>query len=291
VTAPRIIGDWGNSRLRLWRLLDGAVMERRDGPGIAAVSDPADALVTALGGWDARQVVLCGMAGARNGLHEAPYLPCPAGVAEWASRAVEFELAGRRIAIASGLTQTESASHPDLMRGEETQIFGAVVRHPALASGRHLIVLPGTHSKWAWLVDGRIDSFRTFITGELFEMLKRSSLFTVGDPEAEMDMEAGFSDGLSRHSGRAELSSLLFEARSAQLVEDRSPGWASGFVSGILIGAEIAEMQPGDGVTLIAEPNLAALYARALALRGLNSVRLDSEGCTIAGLGLLDAGD
>lgn len=291
MAAARIIGDWGNSRLRLWRLQEGAAMERRDGPGIAAVTDPVEALVTALGGWDARQVVLCGMAGARNGLHEAPYLPCPAGVAEWASRTTEFDLAGRRIAIASGLIQRVGAGRPDVMRGEETQVFGAVVRHPPLTLGRHLVALPGTHSKWVWLVDGRIDSFRTFMTGELFEMLKRSSLFAVDASADETDMEAGFQDGLARQPERAKLSSLLFEARSAQLVEEKSPGWAKGFVSGILIGAEIAEMQPGDGVTLIAEPNLAARYARALAHRGLNSVRLDSEGCTIAGLGLLDADD
>jgi len=291
VSRDRVIGDWGNSRLRLWSLLDGVVTARRDGPGIPAVTDPAEALVTALGDWEAQRVVLCGMAGARNGLREAPYLPCPAAVAEWASRTTDFALAGRRITIAAGFVQPAKGGRSDVMRGEEALVFGAIARHPPLASGKHLIVLPGTHSKWVWLADGRIASFRTFITGELFDLLKHSSLFATGGSSVEADTEEGFSNGLARRAARAELSSLLFEARSAQLVEGKSAGWASGFVSGVLIGAEIEEMQPDGTLTVIAEPTLARRYSRAFAHYGLGPTLLDAEGCTIAGLRLLDADD
>jgi 2-dehydro-3-deoxygalactonokinase len=238
----------------------------------------------ALGNWEAEEIVLCGMAGARNGLHETPYVPCPVDAATWASRASGFELGETSLAIAPGVVSSQSG--PDVMRGEETQLFGAMVLHPALAAGRHCVVLPGTHSKWATLADGRIEAFRTFMTGELFDLLQRSSLFTAGSERAEADAEAGFADGLAR---RGALSSLLFEARSAQLVEDRSAGWAGGFVSGALIGAEIAEMEPQGPVTVIAEPELAARYSRALAHHGLESAILDAEQCTIAGLRLLDA--
>jgi 2-dehydro-3-deoxygalactonokinase len=284
VSGARVIGDWGNTRLRLWRLADGSVAARREGPGIAQVEDPAAALMEALGNWEAKAIVLCGMAGARNGLHEAPYLPCPADAATWASRVSGFELGETSLAIAPGVVSSQAS--PDVMRGEETQLFGAMVLHPALAAGGHCVVLPGTHSKWATLSDGRIETFRTFMTGELFQLLQRSSLFAAGGEHAEADVEAGFAKGLAR---RGALSSLLFEARSAQLVGGKSAGWGSGFVSGVLIGAEIAQMVPRGPVTIIAAPELAARYSRALVHHGLEPTILDAEECTIAGLRLLDA--
>jgi 2-dehydro-3-deoxygalactonokinase len=278
------MGDWGNTRLRLWRLERGSVAERREGPGIALVRDPAAALTAALGDWEGTATVLCGMAGARNGLREAPYVSCPADAAVWASHALEFQLDGASVAIAPGLAASDG--RPDVMRGEETQLFGAMALNPFLATGRHCVVLPGTHSKWVTLADGCIANFRTFMTGELFELLQESSLFAArGDP-VEADVEGGFDAGLAR---RGALSSLLFEARGAQLVNGKSAGWARGFVSGVLIGAEIAAMEPHGRVTAIAEPALAARYARALSRSGLEAARLDAEECTIAGLGLLDA--
>lgn len=279
-----VIGDWGNTRLRLWRLDNGTVAERREGPGIAQVKDPAAALMQALANWDVEAIVLCGMAGARNGLREAPYLPTPADAANWVSRAITFELTDGFVTIAPGVMSSQA--NPDVMRGEETQLFGAMALHPALATGRHCAVLPGTHSKWATLADGRIESFRTFITGELFDLLQRSSLFAAGGGPVEADVEAGFADGLAR---RGAATSALFEARCGQLVGGKSAGWARGFVSGVLIGAEIAEMQPQGAATIIAEPELAARYSRAFAHQGLDAAILDAEECTIAGLRLLDA--
>jgi 2-dehydro-3-deoxygalactonokinase len=260
------------------------VADRREGPGIAQAGDPGAALEAALGGWKADKVVLCGMAGARNGLREAPYVECPAELGVWKSEVLEFAVGGRAVAIAPGVALPDG--RPDVMRGEETQLFGAMANYPALATGRHCVVLPGTHSKWATLADGRIESFRTFMTGELFDLLQRSNLFAAGGEQGEADMEAGFADGLARGGA---LSSSLFEARSAQLVNGKSAGWASGFVSGMLIGAEIAEMKPAGAVTIIAEPDQAGRYSRALVENGVEPTILDAEECTIAGLRLLDA--
>ena len=263
------------------------VAERREGPGIAAVSDPPTTLMATLGDWSPARVALCGMAGARNGLREAPYLPCPAAAADWGAKAIEFDLAGSTVAIAPGLADHARA---DVMRGEETQVFGAIAQNRALQLGEHLLVLPGTHSKWVRLADARIVSFRTFITGELFGLLERSSLLAAGGSAPDADMEEGFSDGLARRAERAELSSMLFEARGAQLLAGKSTGWASGFISSVLIGAEIDEMKPEVAPSIIAEPALAARYARALEHYRLAATILDAENCTIAGLSLLDAG-
>jgi len=284
VRAGQVIGDWGNTRLRLWRLESGAVADRREGRGVAQTDHPSAALAAALGNWQADRIVLCGMAGARNGLHETPYVACPADAESWRSRLTTFERGGASVAIAPGLASSDGRA--DVMRGEETQIFGAIANHPHLASGTHHTVLPGTHSKWAVLANGRIESFRTFMTGELFDLLQRSSLFAADGEAAEADEDGGFSDGLSRHGP---LSALLFEARSGQLLHGRSAGWARGFVSGVLIGAELATMKPHGSVTIIGEPELANRYSRALADRGLRPAILDAEQCTIAGLRLLDA--
>jgi 2-dehydro-3-deoxygalactonokinase len=289
VSGSRVIGDWGNTRLRLWRLENDVVVERREGPGIAQTGDLQGVLAAALGDWGAVRITLCGMAGARNGLREAPYLACPADVQGWASQKIALELGGRTIAITPGLASLNGRT--DVMRGEETQIFGAMELDPSLESGTRWLVLPGTHSKWVCVVDGRIEAFRTFMTGELFEMLQRSSLFAAGGACAKGELNAGFRDGLDSVSERAALSSLLFEARSAQLVGGKSASWASEFVSGLLIGSEIAEMGAEGDLAVVAEPHLASRYDDALSHFGLECKVYDGEACTIAGLSLLDADD
>src|SRR5262249_771291 len=152
-------GDWGTSNLRLYRIENGQVTGRRDGPGIGKIQGSvADALRAAIGDWAPQAITLAGMVGSRNGLVEVPYAPCPAGVTDWRAAAHRESFDGVPLTVAAGLAQT--GDRPDVMRGEETQIFGAA---PA---GRRLIALPGTHSKWALVEDGRILAFRTWFTGE-----------------------------------------------------------------------------------------------------------------------------
>jgi len=285
VSPDVVIGDWGSTRLRLWRLVDGELAERREGAGIAETADPAAELLATLGDWQAERVILCGMAGARGGLSEVPYLPCPASGKDWACASTAIRLGECRIAIAAGLSCRSLPGRPDVMRGEEAQIFGAMAVDPGLATGTHWLVLPGTHSKWFRVMDGSITGFRTFITGELFALLGRSSL--VVEAAAGDDDRSGFSAGLSRALEGGGLSGNLFEARSAQLTDSRSASWARGFVSGLLIGTEVAEMAPQGVIPVIGEPDLAALYAEALAQAGAEARQLDGEDCAIAGLRLL----
>jgi 2-dehydro-3-deoxygalactonokinase len=282
-----VLGDWGNSRLRLWRMRGAAVAERRDGSGMSGAGDPRAALDALLHGWEAERVSLCGMAGARNGLHEAPYVRCPATLADWAGQAARIALDGRTLTLAAGIADGE---RPDVMRGEETQVFGALALDPELSDGRRLFLLPGTHSKWVEVADRRITGLRTYLTGELFELLSRSSLFTVAPGDAGTDDE-GFAAGLARSAEGADITAALFEARAGQLLDGKSCAWARGFVSGLLIGVEVrAHARSGAGaVVMIGEPELTALYGQALECFGLSATALDGEACAIAGLGLLDA--
>jgi 2-dehydro-3-deoxygalactonokinase len=294
MTRFAVIGDWGTSRLRLFRIEQGAIVARRDGPGIGAVGRAAEAaFADTIAPWlddgTPESITLCGMVGARDGWVEAPYADCPADAATWRQTAVRFDWRGAPLAIMAGLACEGEDGIPDVMRGEETQIFGALVLDPALATGRHLIVLPGTHNKWSLVEDGRIISFRTMPTGELFALLRDQS--TLG-PKVELtdpaDEAAGFAEGLER-AGDAKLLQSLFAARAMRLRSGRSGDWALGYLSGLLIGCEIAEIMTtlsgADGVVLIGDKRLSARYAQALDARGIMSRALDGDGCALAGLG------
>ena len=221
--ADEIIGDWGSSRLRLWRLQGGEVAARREAAGVLETDDQAALLRDTIGDWPETRVALCGMAGARGGLREAPYIACPTSPTEWRQGAMDFSLAGLDVRIAAGLSLDRDGRH-DVMRGEETQVFGAMALDPALAEGRHAIVLPGTHSKWVHLESGRIAHFRTFMTGELFALLAGSSLASGGEQGG--NAHEGFAEGLLRARAGTALSATLFEARAAQLVSGRTGAWA-----------------------------------------------------------------
>jgi 2-dehydro-3-deoxygalactonokinase len=290
-----ILGDWGTTRLRLFRTESGAIVDRLDGPGIGQLAgSPAETLAATLAPWreaaKASGVLLCGMAGSRNGLVEVPYAPCPAGVALWRASLSTVDVDRIAVSVAPGLSTANFSGHADVMRGEETQIFGAAALDSGLGQDRAMVVLPGTHSKWAELIDGRVERFHTFPTGELFALLRDHSTLTRAGTEAT-GREQGFADGLSR-AGTG-LIAGLFEARAAQLIEGKSLGWALGLLSGLLIGGEFAEVlalagERPERIALIGDPGLSALYRQAAEKHGLTVSHLDGDACAIAGLALLD---
>ncbi|WP_176590146.1 2-dehydro-3-deoxygalactonokinase [Sphingobium sp. EM0848] len=296
-----VIGDWGTSRLRLFRVEQGRVTARRDGPGIGAVGGAGGhaaeaAFAATIAPWLEQgaptEIRLSGMAGARDGWMEAPYADCPADIEAWRAAAVRSDWRGVPLNIMAGLACMGADGVPDVMRGEEAQIFGAMARDPALKQGRRLIVLPGTHNKWSVVEDGRVLSFRTVPTGELFALLRdRSTLgpkIASSDPVQEAE---GFAEGLKR-AGEGHLLSSLFAARVMRLRVGRSADWATGYLSGLIIGCEIAEIRDmlgeADGIFLIGDAKLSVRYAQALGKQGLASQLLDGDACALAGLGYVE---
>jgi 2-dehydro-3-deoxygalactonokinase len=226
------------------------------------------------------------MAGSRNGLLEIPYAPCPIGIAGWAARAMRVTVDALQVTLAPGLSCLGERGVHDVMRGEETQIFGAMARHPELAEGRHCIVLPGTHSKWAVLEDGEVTGFRTYLTGELFALLRDQSTLTRAN-EDDGGREEGFAAGLAQAGESGALTGMLFAARSEQLLAGKTRGWATGYLSGLLIGQEVREaaLLAGDGqIAMIGDPGLTALYRQALSLARRESMDIDGNASAIAGL-------
>lgn len=280
--------DWGTSSLR-GALLDaqGAVIEERAFPrGILTV--PAGGFPAAFdecfGDWlratPGLQCLMSGMVGSRQGWLEAPYCACPAGFSDIAAQLAWVE-AGR-IAIVPGLS-CERDGVPDVMRGEETQVFGAL---QALGLSDALLVLPGTHSKWVRVAGGRITDFTTFMTGEVFALLRQHSILarTLPADDAPLD-EAAFTRGVQLALRSPSLLQTAFSARTLALFERQSPEELLSHLSGLLIGEELRaqSLQKDERVVLIGSAALTQRYQLALAQCG---VTCDSPGAQVTWAGL-----
>jgi 2-dehydro-3-deoxygalactonokinase len=292
-----VLGDWGTSRLRLFLVERGEIAATREGPGIGALAAaPGETLANLVSPWiaggRAMQATLCGMVGSRNGLLETAYAAAPVSFQAWSRAAQSTQVRSLNVTIAAGLRDDSRPGAPDVMRGEETQIFGALHLDTDLRYGPHLFVLPGTHSKWVDVENAVIARFRTALTGELFALLRDHSILLKAAAPAEhsaAQSDAGFDAAIERSLHLPEgLLGALFEVRTAQLLQQRSRAWAAGFLSGLLIGAEIAGMlEPRTGiehVKIIGDMSLAALYERAFKARRIGAEVLDGSVCVLAGL-------
>jgi 2-dehydro-3-deoxygalactonokinase len=282
--------DWGTSNLRAWAMAEDravATIAAPTGMGGLERHQFEPALVAAIEPWlvgdRTTDVVACGMVGARQGWQEVPYVPVPTRpvVASAMQRVVTSD-PGFTVSIVHGLSQTDPA---DVMRGEETQIAGLL----ALESGfTGLACLPGTHSKWARIEDGRVVNFRTFMTGELFALLAKQSVLRHSMNENEDLHETDFDEAVRAVAeSPADLSSLLFGIRAAGLVGGADAFDARSRLSGLLIGSELAAMQQGwstSEVVLIGADQLADRYAGALKALGGRARSVDAQTCTLAGL-------
>jgi 2-dehydro-3-deoxygalactonokinase len=301
-----VAGDWGSTHLRLFLCRAEHVVEQCEGPGISELKANAETVLFGLiEPWQRRHgtmpIFLAGMVGSRNGWREVPYLPCPADAQSLGLAMMRFATRGHDIAIAPGLSCTNPQGAPDVMRGEETQILGALAQQPALTRGRHLMVLPGTHSKWVLVEDGRIVTFQTSVAGELYALLQqRSSLTSVAPAASRSDLPATprdcFDLGLERclELKHASLVHLLFEVRTRQLLEGMSHDDALAYLSGLIIGQDVRGALPlfdriddTSSLTVIGTPQLNAMYDAALQKHGMHAVSLNGEQMSLAGLKVL----
>ncbi len=265
--------DWGTSTFRAFRLdADGTVLDRRAAArGILAVEDGRfeEELLRQVGDWLAdgeRQVLMSGMIGSRQGWQEAPYLPCPAGPAEIAAALGTVGCEGADLRLVPGLTCTDAAGTPEVMRGEETQIVGVLEE----MAPRALVCLPGSHSKWARIEGGRIVGFATYFTGEAFAALSAHTILARLMRSAPPD-PAAFDRGVARAGEPGHLLHHLFGVRTLGLFGRLAETAAASYLSGLLIGHEVRAALPGDGtaVHVIGSDELSALYARALTACGV----------------------
>lgn len=286
--ADWIAVDWGTTNLRAFAMGPEGIRAEamsEDGMGRLTPSDFEPALIQLIEPWlgpGVTPVLACGMVGSRQGWCEAPYRATPCTPMD-VGQMVRVPVRDPRITvqIVPGLKQMKPA---DVMRGEETQIAGALALDPAFDGA---MCLPGTHSKWVQISAGEVVSFQTYLTGEMFALLSAQSVLRHGMAATGWDEDA-FDLGVANGMARPErLAAHLFRLRAEGLIADLGPDAARAQLSGLLIGAELAAARPywlGARVVLVGSPELTALYARALAAMGAPSQTLPAKDCTIAGL-------
>ena len=284
--------DWGTSSFRLWCCsADGKVIRRHhSSKGMFHLrtnefAPYLDGVLSELGEGKDVPVVVCGMAGARGGWMEAPYAHAPATSGDIASKIVFAEGSKHKSAILPGVSLVGDKRF-DVMRGEETLIFGAL----SLEASDGIFCLPGTHSKWCRVTDGAIADWSTAMTGEIFGLLSKQSTlsdFCTETGEA-IYSTAAFKEAVTealRHPNQ--LTHLLFSIRSRSLLAKGEEAQnMRARLYGLLVGCDIAGVRfdLSDSVTLVASEQLGNAYQTALSLAGYSSVLIDTERAALAGL-------
>ncbi|MDN5685885.1 MAG: 2-dehydro-3-deoxygalactonokinase [Brachybacterium sp.] len=315
--APALIAvDWGTTSCRfVLAAADGTVRARREGPGIGPLTAQAAhgtgdreqlferALLERVGDWLADHpdipLVMCGMVGAKHGWRDAGYRMLPADLTPGRDELVPLDVAGHRAYLVPGVMQRDPA--PDVMRGEETQVLGALLADiGAPRASDALVVAPGTHSKWVRIAEDRIRGFRTYLTGDLFAALSEHTIVA-----AEIDDAQRPGDGAHRPDGtsgpspaflrgvdlalgddRPSLSRHLFQARSAVLLGELASVDVRDFLSGLIIGDEVGDaltsLAPEENVPilLIASDELAHRYRATFDRMGRQVHHVDGDPAT-----------
>jgi len=287
-----IAADWGTTNLRIWALdaANHTVLHKASARGMSTLAPDEfeGALLELIDAYLPENrtipVIICGMAGSRQGWREAPYreTPCaPPGV----GNATIVEPTDPRISvhILPGIKQMVP---PDVMRGEETQIAGFLSDHPSFTG---LICLPGTHTKWVVLEEGIITRFRTCMTGEVFALLKEKSVLQhslAQEGFCDTSFEAAVKE-ITRSPER--LTSELFGIRASGLIAGQTPEAATGRLSGLLVGAELAAVASEfhlQNAAILGTDQFSRVYGAALGILGHQSTLLDAESYTVKGLSL-----
>lgn len=285
MTPACIAVDWGTSNRRAWALdATGKVLDSRaDDQGLIAIgasgNDFAGSLTVFAQGWLGAPIIMAGMVGSRAGWREAPYLETPARLTDLAGSLIGLpDLAGSAIRIVPGMAKRD-ALQPDVMRGEECQLLGAkLVR--GIEDG--LFLLPGTHAKWARVEGGRLIDFRTYMTGEIFGLMRRQGSLSQVIGGDTFDAEA-FGRGIerARDTSGGGITHQLFGVRSLSLFGALSPDTAGSYLSGLLIGAEMQDAiswaRPTGPVIAIGSAALLANYAAAATHFDVTLDRLESD--------------
>ena len=286
--------DWGTTSFRLWLMSrSGAVLaERRSSEGMTTAmrtgfAEVLQAHLDAIGAPEDLPVLVCGMAGARQGWVEAGYIDVPASLSSVLDGAVRVPGQARDVRILPGLAQRDKNA-PDVMRGEETQLLGALASSD---TGEKLVCMPGTHSKWVTVRDGDVNGFATFMTGELFEVISKQTILSHAVAEAEPftgqheDFRAAV---LDIYANPQLASNRLFTLRSGQLLHGLAATDAKARLSGIMIGLEIAGAHSmarrETPVVLIGSGALGALYEGAFTALDIHYTVIDADEAVRRGL-------
>ncbi len=288
-----IVADWGSTNIRAFLYLDGkqtAVKKSPEGVTVVRGRDCEGAFDRLTAEWFKQYgpmpFIMAGMVGSINFWGDAAYLDCPVDLGELSGRLTEVKHSNDayKIRIVPGLCVRDPDNY-NVIRGEETQLAGALTLGPA-----NVYIMPGTHCKWVLADGSKVKSFRTAMTGELHSIMMKYSLVGLGAGEQEASLD-DFKAGLERGYLENNIVPRLFEIRGANILGAIKPSHVGEFLSGLLIGSEIASMQKlfkftkDDGpLTIIANDFLTSRYKEGLKLAGLECTWLNGDDAFIAGI-------
>lgn len=277
-----VLLDWGTTNFRAFLVKsDGSIIDEKEGDrGIQSVAKGEHERVVseALASWRAEygplDILAAGMIGSRNGWIEMPYVPTPAAAADLAAACRTIELPeGDRLTFLPGLTDPTALPFPDVMRGEETQLVGFGLMRDMI------VVLPGTHAKWAEIRNGRIERFRTFVTGEIYTTLANHSFLSKVATAERDHATAAFAKGVAlaqEECARAGgLLTRLFAVRTGWLAGTTTPDEMKSRLSGLIVGWEFVEaraggwFKEGDTIAVVGDDDLVEVYERVATAFGL----------------------
>lgn len=296
-----IAGDWGSSHLRLYlfqylEAMPLVVLASCTGRGVSQIDDDFEQVFFDLAAdwlteYGSLEVILSGAVGSTLGWQNTPYLDCPVGPEQIIAGRTVFKARGLRFSIMSGVRGVNPAGLPDLMRGEELQLLGWM-RNVGHTGQAQIVVLPGTHNKWALVKNNQIETFATALTGEMFALLRQQALLISNPQNSEFVLE-GFMRGLeaAKTLKGGQLLQALFTIRSLQVTGSLPESQGESYLSGLLIGSDVqgslALMEhclPSIGsVTLIGDSRLSYYYQLALADVGIATEICDAMTCAISG--------
>lgn len=277
--ARLVLIDWGTSGRRVWLINNAGqtIDKRSDKIGMLSLrpGEFAQSLSEIIAGWPPRPVLMSGMVGARQGWCEAPYIDCPCDLAVLARSLHPVPDRGQTW-IVPGLRYRDASGAIDVMRGEETQILGAQAKIDAVET----VLLPGTHSKWVRVERRQVVGFRTYLTGELYDVLLNHS--SIGRTSADVEPNAeAFIRGAALGETEGDLLGRLFAARAAVVGGDLPAKHVASFLSGILIAREVADAlahhRSDSPLALIGRPDLTEHYRTVLESRDVSLFALDGD--------------
>lgn len=280
--------DWGISRLRTYAMQGATLLDLADSSQDMESLRPDEfepVLNRLIAPWVMQDRVIaivgCGMAGAREGWQEVPYVPVPAKPPVSTPMRLSSKTTNQNVWIVPGLMQERPA---DVMRGEETQVAGFLALNPGWDG---VLCLPGTHTKWVHVSAGEVVSFQSVLTGELFALLSTQSSLRHSLEGSGWDSTA-FENGLELARSRPErLTSVLFSLRANDILNDQPTDTARAYLSGLLIGAELAATRAywlGQQIAVIGETRSVTPYVDGLRLQGVPATVADGPRMTLAGL-------
>ena len=278
--------NWGTSNFRAYKIDASGLVSAERSSALGAPSVPVggftDAVIAQVGDWISageRRILMSGMVGSRQGWKEAPYVNLPATFDDVAVNVIRIEGHDFDARIVPGLKGADESGVPEVMRGEETEVFGCEYR----PQGTRTLCLPGTHTKWVRVPNGGIDAFSTSMTGDLFKAIREGTILRICAQHDPSDGKA-FREGVARSRQPGDLAHHLFGVRTLVLTGDLPEASASSYLSGILIGAEVKEMARRDEpVHLVGDVRLCSLYAEALRIFDVHST-IEPPGAALRGL-------